>query len=139
MPSHNIAMDDLGLYVVQFRGNVTLRDELGFLDALESDAAGANDVIKFVDCRDLTSIELSPEETRDLSELITRFLEHRIKMTKVVVWAPNEAGQRALKDFAPALPAHLRAIVSVHEDLGEATAAAGVERSAFVERLLAAG
>ncbi|MEL7106884.1 MAG: hypothetical protein AAGM21_13255 [Pseudomonadota bacterium] len=132
-------MDDLGLYVVQFRGNVTLHDELSFLDALESDSAGANDVIKFVDCRDLTSIALSPEETRDLSELITRFLEHRIKMTKVVVWAPNEAGQRALKDFAPALPAHLRAIVSVHEDLGEATAAAGVERSAFVERLLAAG
>lgn len=139
MPSHHIAMDDLGLFVVQLRGGVTLRDELSFLDAVESDPWVTGEVIKFVDCRDLGSIELSSEETKDLGDLITNLLEHRIKMAKVVVWAPNETGQRALKDFAPKLPAHLRERVSVHDNLDDATLAAGVDKCAFAERLLAAG
>lgn len=139
MPSHHIAMDDLGLYVVQLKGGVTLRDELRFLDDVESNSRSTGEVIKFVDCRDLGSIELSTEETKDLSDLITNLLDYRIKMEKVVVWAPNEAGQRALRDFAPKLPEHLRELVSVHDNLDDATLAAGVDRCIFAERLLAAG
>ncbi|MEO1239369.1 MAG: hypothetical protein AAFW64_06870 [Pseudomonadota bacterium] len=139
MPSHHIAMDDLGLYVVQLQGGVTLQDELSFLDAVESDPSITGKVIKFVDCRDLGSIELSSAETKGLSDLITNLIDHRIKLEKVVVWAPNETGQRALKDFAPKLPEHLRERVTVHDNLDDATLAAGVDKCAFAERLLAAG